>query len=308
VDFDGVARLASNYYLISVTEFKTLPSSFQQNQFTWEIKSESSWFQWRLHEIWKYRHLLLRIVRRDFLIHHQQTLLGPLWIVFQPILVLGIYILIFGKAVGLSTDGINPTLFYLSGIILWSLFSETFSGTAFTFVQNAQLFSKVYFPRLLIPLSIGVLNYFRFLIQFALFFVLLIVIDPVHFTVLPFRTFSIFVLTTVIVTGLGVGCGLVFSVFTAKYRDLVNMIHMLIRLMMFATPVIYPLSMVDEKFRRLLILNPLSSLFELFRYGFLGAGTFEIMHLLYSIACMCAVLLFGSMLFNKFGNKLQDVL
>lgn len=285
-----------------------MANNLHPNQFAWEIKSESSWFQWRLFEIWKYRHLLFRIVRRDFLIHHQQTLLGPLWIIFQPILVLLIYVLIFEKAVGLSTDGINPTLFYLSGIILWSLFSESFSGSAFTFVQNAQLFSKVYFPRLLVPLSIGVLNYLRFLIQFGLFLLLVLIIDHKHLVSQPIHAIGSFIISTLLVAGIGVGCGLVFSVLTAKYRDLVNMIHLLVRLMMFATPVIYPLSMVNGEFRQWLILNPLCSVFELFRYGFLGAGTFNATHLLYSLACMLILLLLGSMLFNKFGNKLQDVL
>ena len=118
--------------------------------------------------MWAYRHLLLRMVRRDFLVNHQQTLLGPLWILFQPIIVVVTYILIFEKAVGLSTDGTSPILFYFSGIILWNLFSESFTGTAFTFIQNGSLFSKVYFPRLIVPLSVVVLNYLRFLIQFLL--------------------------------------------------------------------------------------------------------------------------------------------
>src|SRR6476646_4699047 len=119
----------------------------------WEIKPESFWLNWNIVQLWAYRHLLLRLVRRDFLIHHQQTLLGPLWILFQPLIVLITYILIFEKAVGLSTDGLSPTLFYLSGIIIWNLFAESFTSTAFTFIQNGALFGKVYFPRLTMPLS-----------------------------------------------------------------------------------------------------------------------------------------------------------
>ncbi len=251
---------------------------------------------------------MLRIVRRDFLIHHQQTLLGPLWIVFQPVIILIIYILIFEKAVGLSTDGLPPTLFYLAGIILWTLFSECFTGAAFTFIQNGTLFGKVYFPRLIIPLSAVGVNLIRFGIQFAIFFVLLLFIQPSRITGDPMLWMSSFFFSVFLIAGLGLGLGLVFSILTAKYRDLVNVIHLIVRLLMFATPVIYPLSIVDPGIRAWVNLNPLCSLVELFRFGFLGAGTFTGSQLLYSFLCMCLLILCGSLLFNKFGNKLQDVI
>lgn len=250
----------------------------------------------------------MRMVRRDFLIHHQQTLLGPLWILVQPIIVLFIYVMIFEKAVGLSTDGENPTLFYLSGIILWSLFSETFSGTSFTFSQNGQLFSKVYFPRLLVPFSIVALNYVRFAIQFALFIILLIALDPGHIMKNPLEAIASLAVVVVITSGIGLGGGLIFSILTAKYRDLVNMMHLFIRIMMFATPVIYPLSAIDPAARQWLNVNPLTPLFELFRFAFMGSGSFELSNLIYSTCLMIVMLVVGSMLFNKFGNKLQDVL
>ncbi len=279
-----------------------------KKSWTWEIKPESFWFQWQLPQLLSYRHLLLRIVRRDFLIHHQQTLLGPLWIIFQPIIILIIYLLIFEKAVGLSTDGLPPTLFYLSGIILWTLFSECFTGTAFTFIQNGTLFGKVYFPRLIIPLSIVLVNFIRFGIQFAIFILLLIAIDPSQVIKDPIRMISCLFFSTIVVSGLGLGLGLVFSILTAKYRDLVNVIHLIVRLLMFATPVIYPLSIVQPDIRRWVNLNPLCSVVELFRFGFLGAGTFTEVQLVYSFICMILLILTGSMLFNKYGNKLQDVI
>lgn len=287
---------------------KRLSEYSKAKMWTWEIRPESFWFQWQLPELWRYRHLLLRIVRRDFLIHHQQTLLGPLWIVFQPVIILVTYLLIFEKAVGLSTDGLSPTLFYLSGIVLWTLFSECFTGTAFTFIQNGALFGKVYFPRLIIPLSAVVVNLIRFGIQFSIFLVLLAVIDPSRLVSNPFEATVCFIFSVGVVGGLGLGLGLVFSILTAKYRDLVNVIHLTVRLLMFATPVIYPISLVEPGIREWVMLNPLCSVVELFRYGFLGAGTFTPWDLLYSAGCMVMLILVGSLLFNKFGNKLQDVI
>jgi lipopolysaccharide transport system permease protein len=283
-------------------------SRTQPKPWTWEIKHESYWLQWQLPQLWTYRHLLLRIVRRDFLIHHQQTLLGPLWIVFQPMIILVIYLLIFEKAVGLSTDGLHPTLFYLSGIILWTLFSECFTGTAFTFIQNGTLFGKVYFPRLIIPLSSVLVNFIRFGIQFTIFILILLTIDASRITDYPLRWIACFFVSVGVVAGLGLGLGLVFSILTAKYRDLVNVIHLIVRLLMFATPVIYPLSIVHPEVRQWVTLNPLCSMVELFRFGFLGEGTFTEPQLLYSFSCMVVLILIGSLLFNKFGNKLQDVI
>lgn len=279
-----------------------------KKSWTWEIKPESFWFQWQFLQLWTYRHLLLRLVRRDFLIHHQQTLLGPLWIVFQPVIILIIYVLIFEKAVGLSTDGLPPSLFYLSGIVLWTLFAECFTGTAFTFIQNGALFGKVYFPRLIMPLSVVLVNFIRFGIQFAIFFVMLLVVD--HHQVLdhPLRWISAMIFSTVVIAGFGLGMGLVFSILTAKYRDLVNVIHLIVRLLMFATPIIYPLSMVDPAVRGWVALNPMCPVVEFFRFGFMGQGTFTGMQLLYSAACTFLLVLAGSLLFNKFGNRLQDVI
>jgi lipopolysaccharide transport system permease protein len=223
-------------------------------------------------------------------------------------IILVIYLLIFEKAVGLSTDGLPPTLFYLSGIILWTLFSECFTGTAFTFLQNGTLFGKVYFPRLIIPLSSVLVNFIRFAIQFAIFFVLLVFIHPDRLTTSPLLCMLCFLFSVVVTAGVGLGLGLVFSILTAKYRDLVNVIHLIVRLLMFATPVIYPLSIVRPDVRTWVNLNPLCSPVELFRFGFLGEGTFTEGQIAYSFFCMVLLIFTGGVLFNKFGNKLQDVI
>ena len=223
-------------------------------------------------------------------------------------IILVIYLLIFEKAVGLSTDGLPPTLFYLSGIILWTLFSECFTGTAFTFIQNGTLFGKVYFPRLIIPLSSVLVNLIRFGIQFSIFFILLLFIEPSRITDHPLLWMSCMLLSIILVAGIGLGLGLVFSIITAKYRDLVNVIHLIVRLLMFATPVIYPLSIVHPDVRAWVNLNPLCAPVELFRFGFLGAGTFTELQILYSAICVGLFILAGTLLFNKFGNKLQDVI
>ena len=279
-----------------------------KKSWTWEIKPESFWWKGHFLQLWTYRHLLLRLVRRDFLIHHQQTLLGPLWIVFQPVIVLIMYVLIFQKAVGLSTDGLPPSLFYLSGIILWTLFAECFTGTSFTFIQNGTLFGKVYFPRLIMPLSVVLVNFIRFGIQFMIFFVMLLVVDHRQVMDHPLRWFSAMIFSTVVVAGFGLGMGLIFSILTAKYRDLVNVIHLIVRLLMFATPIIYPLSIVDPAFRVWVSLNPMSPVVEFFRFGFMGHGTFTAIQLLYSAGSTLLLVLTGSLLFNKFGNRLQDVI
>ena len=216
--------------------------------------------------------------------------------------------LIFQKAVGLSTDGVPPSLFYLSGIILWTLFSECFTGTAFTFIQNGALFGKVYFPRLIIPLSVVMVNFIRFSIQFSVFMVMLAWIDPDRITENPVRWLSGLLFSTSVIAGLGLGLGLIFSILTAKYRDLVNVIHLIVRLLMFATPVIYPLSIVQPEIRVWVNVNPLCAVVELFRYSFLGEGTFTEAQLLFSFISMVVLIAGGALLFNKFGNKLQDVI
>ena len=275
----------------------------------WEIKPETSWFELNLRELWSYRHLLGRLIRRDFLTLYQQTLLGPLWVVIQPLMTVFMYVLIFDRVVKIPINDLPPFLFYLAGIIVWNLFSETFHSTAFTFTANASLFSKVYFPRLVIPFSITASHVIRFLIQFGLFLIFYIyhvvagTIDfkPLHILVaLPFAI--------VVVALLGLGLGLCFAVFIAKYRDIGNLLQLCIRLLMFATPIIYPLSFVDDPFiQQVMVFNPLVSVVEFFRFAFLDFGIFSPTQLAYSVMCSVVIFVVGSVLFNKISAKLIDV-
>lgn len=279
-----------------------------KTQWDWEIKPDTEWFSCKPSELWHYRHLLLRLVRRDLLVHHQQTLLGPIWIVIQPLLMLLTFMLIFDRAVGLSTDTIPPPLFYLSGIIAWNFFSDSFVGTAFTFTQHAALFGKVYFPRLVIPISVIIMNMVRLSIQLIVFAFFIIWYWWFYdFSMAGWLWLPALFIMIVLVSGISLGLGLLFSVITAKYRDLGNMVQLGIRLLMFATPVFYPLSVIDADIRHIVMLNPLVSVVEFLRVGFFGQGIFTVGQLFYSFCFMMVALFSGELLFNKFGSKLQDV-
>ncbi len=255
-----------------------------------------------------YRHLLGRLVRRDFLLNYHQTVLGPVWMLFQPLATLVIYVVVFGKIIGVSTGGLPPVLFYLSGIILWGFFSETFNGTAFTFTHNSYLFSKVYFPRLIIPLSVLTSQVLRFLVQFVF---LLLVITYYYFVwhVPLFVSFWV-VFLPFIVLGVGLisfSIGLIFSVITAKYRDLGNIVHLGVRLLMFVTPVIYPLSAIPANFRWIATLNPLLPFFEAFRFVLLGQGTFTVLQLAYSAVFTLVAFFAALSIFSRQNDKIIDV-
>jgi lipopolysaccharide transport system permease protein len=282
----------------------------KSTKWDWEISSKSSWWDIDIKEWWIYRHLLARLVRRDFLLNYQQTVLGPAWIVLQPILTLIIYVLVFGKIIGVPIGNTDPVLFYLSGIILWNFFNETFLGTAFTFTQNAYLFSKVYFPRLTIPLSSLASNLLRFFIQLLL---LLIVMTYYYFfkhIPVQLNYWTLALPIVLLLTGLtGFASGIIFSILTAKYRDLVNVVHLGIRLLMFVTPVLYPYSVISKKmnFKWIVNLNPLSSLFEVFRYGLLGTGQFSYGQLGYSLTFTVLIFIASLSIFGRQGDKLMDV-
>lgn len=279
------------------------------DQWDWEINNQVKWWNLHLGELWSYRNLMARFVRRDFLLSYQQTLLGPFWTLLQPILTVFIYVLVFGKLVGVSTGGVPPFLFYLTGTILWTFFNEVFTGTSLTFTSNADLFGKVYFPRLIIPLSIISAQFLRLLIQLSL-----LLVTMIYFWVIkemPFQINSwIFLLPLVLFNTacISMATGLIFSVVTAKYRDLVNVAALLVRMVMFVTPIIYPLSTVSEKNRWMIELNPLTAIFEAFRFSLLGEGDFTINQLVYSSVCSVVLLFVGIFLFNKQKETLMDFL
>jgi lipopolysaccharide transport system permease protein len=274
----------------------------------WEISNRSSWRNWSVKELWAYRHLLFRFVKRDFLVNYQQTLLGPLWVVLQPVLTLIVYVLVFGRWMGINTGSSPPVLFFLCGILLWGLFSDLFTGTAFIFTYYSSLYNKVYFPRLIIPFSVAGTHLLRFLIQ-----VVLLVIVFAFYAL--YRNFNftlnfwllVLPLAILLIALFALALGLIFCILTARYRDLSNIVHLGIRLFMFVTPVIYPVSLVPSGIRWFVNANPLSALFEVFRYALLGQGLFTMGQLLYSTVFIILVFFIALGWFNKQAIRLIDV-
>jgi len=274
----------------------------------WRITAHTSWWSLNWRELWSYHHLLTGLVRREFILYYKQTFLGPIWMLLQPTLTLLVYVSIFGKLVGIPTGTVPPALFYLAGIVLWNFFSEGFVGTSKIFQDNIHIFSKVYFPRIILPLSVLAVHALRFLIQLS--FLLLLILCFWIFGELPytFNTYTLFVPVIVVLVGaLGLAFGLCFSLLTAKYRDLNNLVPTGIRLFMFLTPVIYPIAGTPEKFRWMVLWNPLTPLFEAFKFSLLEEGTFTILQLIYSGTLAVLLLFLALISFNKQGDKLIDI-
>lgn len=273
------------------------------------VKPKTNWFDFHLKDLWHYRDLILLFVKRDFVSVYKQTVLGPLWYIIQPILTAITYAIVFGKIANISTGGLPPFLFYLSGTTLWNYFSESFNKTSNTFVSNAHIFGKVYFPRLTVPISVIISNLIAFIIQFLLFiFVLLFYYYSGNSTIHPNKYLFLLPLLVLIMAGMGLGMGIIISSLTTKYRDLRFLITFGIQLLMFATPVIYPLSSVEGKARVIILANPISSVVETFRIGFTGVGIsdFNWYHLGYSFIFMIVVLFLAILMFNRVEKSFMD--
>lgn len=271
------------------------------------IKSNRGWLDINLKEIWRYRDLILLFVRRDFVSIYKQTILGPIWLFIQPLFTTLIFYFVFNQIAKISTDGIDPMLFYLSGITLWNYFSDCFSRTSNTFVANASIFGKVYFPRLTAPISIILSNLIKFGIQVLLF--IIIAVYQVMFNNAEIHMNSAILLLPVLIllmAILGLGMGILFSALTTKYRDLSFLLTFGIQLLMYATPIIYPLSFTSGKLHQLLSYNPITPIIENFRYSFFGIGTFDVGGLIYSTIFSISVLFIGILFFNKVENKFMD--
>lgn len=281
-----------------------------ENKWDWEIETESTDWNLNIQNLFSYRHLIGSMVRRDFLLSFQQTLLGPAWLFVQPVFTLIIYVFVFGKLIGVDTgDQLPPVLFYYSGIILWNFFNESFSAISKTFRDNFHIFSKVYFPRIVMPISVITTQFLRFVIQFSLLIPLIL-----YFTLFSnFEfTFGLHLLGFPIAV-LGVGLislsmGLIFSVITAKYRDIANLVDLCVRLLFFITPILYPLSFVNKQFQWIVNLNPLTPLFELSRLSLFGEGSISSFQLLYTGIFIILISSLSIFLFNKYGRKLMDVI
>ena len=238
----------------------------------------------------------------------KQTILGPLWFFLQPLLTTVTFVIIFGKVAKLSTDGLPMILFYLAGVTIWNYFSETLNKTATVFKDNEHLFGKVYFPRLTMPLSIVISKFFRFCIQFTLFLIVWTYYLFQTNTIKPNGLILLIPVLILIMGLLGLGLGLIFSALTTKYKDLGFLLAFGVQLFMYATPVIYPLSSVPTNYKWLILLNPLSSVIETFRYAFLGSGTFNGWYLLYSLVFSFVILLLGVVIFNKVEKSFTDII
>ena len=288
------------------TDIKHLPNT-QQEHWSLIIEPQRSLLDLRLRELWRYRDLVLLFVRRDFVSVYKQTILGPLWYLIQPLLTTLTFTVIFGNIAGLSTDGLPQFLFYMSGTVVWSYFAACLTKTSETFVQNANLFGKVYFPRLAVPISILISNLLTFLIQFGLFLVFIpyftlrgTEIHPNWFWVL------LSPILVLMMAGLGLGFGIIISSLTTKYRDLRFLVQFGVQLLMYATPVIYPVSVIPERFRWIILANPMTPIVEAFRYAFLGGGTVDSYHLVYSFVFMLVVVFLGSVIFNRVEQTFMD--
>jgi lipopolysaccharide transport system permease protein len=261
-----------------------------------------------LHEIWQYRDLLWRFVRRDLVANYQQTVLGPFWVFLQPVLTTLIYWLIFGRIAGISTDGIPPFLFYFPGIIIWSYFSDCLNGSMYTFLQNSAMFSKVYFPRMIMPVSTVIAHTVRMLIQLLLFVAVYAIAGFNTNSIHPSPYLLLLPLLVLLTAGFSLGVGLIISVITARYRDLDYAVQFLLRLFMFVTPVIYPASIVPENFRFLFWLNPLTAVIEILRLGFFSNGTFSLLYLFVSILSTGTLMVIGISFFKKKELQVIDII
>jgi lipopolysaccharide transport system permease protein len=276
------------------------------------IKGHSSLFDLNFSDLWRYRDLLAMFVRRDFVSFYKQTILGPLWFFIQPIFTTIVFSFVFGNLAGISTDGLPKFLFYLTGITSWNYFSDCLTKTSTVFRDNANIFGKVYFPRLIMPISIVVSNLVRFGVQ-----LLLMICMMVYFYFFPIQGTSfevtsgifLFPLLVILMALLGLGLGLIITAMTTKYRDLTFLVTFGVQLLMYATTVIYPLSYAKEKgYSTIVELNPMTGIIEAFRYAFLGKGEFTLGSIGYSIVVTLIILFLGIIIFNKTEKNFVDTI
>lgn len=273
-----------------------------------EIKPQAGLFDLNLKEVWRYRDLLVLFVRRDFVAQYKQTILGPLWHLLQPVLTTIMFLLVFGRIANIPTDGVEPVLFYMSGITIWNYFASCLTATSNTFVANAHIFGKVYFPRLVLPLSIVLSNIVKLGIQFALLLLAMgwfalfrdvPIVFGVQWLLLP--------VLVLLMAGIGLGLGIIISSLTTKYRDFAVLIGFAVQLLMYATPVAYPLSFIANKpFAPFIGWNPLSAVVEGFRYALFNSGRFDVVSLGYSFVFMAVVLFVGAVYFSKVERTFMD--
>ncbi len=278
-----------------------------ENTWTETLRPQTRLFDLRLKDVWRYRDLLVLFVKRDFIAQYKQTILGPLWHFIQPIFTTIIFLMLFGNIARIPTDGIEPVLFYMSGITIWNYFASCLGQTSNTFVANASIFGKVYFPRLIIPLSVVISNIVKLGIQFLLLLAVMgyYALKGVHihfgwsWLLIPF--------IVLLMAGIGLGSGIIISSLTTKYRDMNVLIGFGVQLLMYATPVAYPLSFISGKsFANVIKYNPLSPVVEAFRFAIFGQGTIDLAYLAYSVVFMVVTLFVGLLIFSKVERVFMD--
>lgn len=289
-----------------------MKESPESQQWDLVIKGHTSLFDLKFNDLWRYRDLLIMFVKRDFVSFYKQTILGPLWFFIQPIFTTLVFTFVFGNLAGISTDGVPQQLFYLVGITSWSYFSDCLTKTSTVFKDNASIFGKVYFPRLIMPLSIVVSNLVRFGVQLLLLLLMmgyfyLFPAEGMHFSVTTAIFF--FPVLILLMALLGLGIGLIITAITTKYKDLTFLVTFGVQLLMYATTVIYPLSYAKEKgYGTIVELNPMTGIIEAIRYAFLGKGEFDLSSMSYSVIVTLVVLFFGILIFNKTEKNFVDTI
>lgn len=286
----------------------TVPTT-ETPQEPWDlrIRPQQSLFNLHLKDAWRYRDLLMLLVRRDFVSFYKQTVLGPLWFFLQPLLTTVMYVFIFGRLAGLSTDGLPQPLFYMTGIVAWNYFAECLTKTSTVFRDNSSIFGKVYFPRIIMPLSIVVSNLVRFGVQLLLLACLIAYYVLFEGYELQFTAYLLlFPLMVLLMALMGLGSGMLISAMTTKYRDLAFLVTFGVQLFMYATPVIYPLSTAPQAARGIIAANPLTPVMEGIRLGLLGRGEMGVDSLMYAIGASLLLLLLGTIVFNRVEKTFID--
>lgn len=283
-----------------------MPNYEENNLYHVEILPKRALLELNVKEIWDYKDLILLFVKRTFVSQYKQTILGPAWAIIQPLLTTLVFTVVFGGIAGLPTDGIPSFLFYMSGTICWNYFSTNLTVTSTTFVSNAAIFGKVYFPRLVIPISTVITNLISFSIQLCMFLVFWIVYIINGYSIHLNGYVLLLPLLLIQMAMLSLGVGIIVSALTTKYRDLAMLVSFGVQLWMYATPVAYSSVLIPEKWLGLYMLNPMTPIIETFRYGFLGAGTIDFKYSLISWGVTLFVLFIGVVLFNKVEKTFMD--
>ena len=279
-----------------------------KKQKNWDIyiKPKTGWFDINVKELFRYKDLIYLLVKRDFVTFYKQTILGPLWYVIQPLINTIVFTIIFGKLAKISTDGIPPFIFYMSGTVVWSYFATCISLTSNTFNSNADIFGKVYFPRITVPIANVIISLLQFFIQFVIFVIFLLYFKSQGSLINP--NMNVFLLPLIILQMaiLGLGFGILISSLTTKYKDLVFVMSFFVQLWMYATPIVYPLSIIPEKYRLLAAINPMTSVVETFRGAFLGVSTITANHIIVSVAVTIFIFFIGFLLFHRIEKSFMD--